>query len=135
MSDTSLQSDLLGLVFGLTPGILLGVIGLALGGEWAWNLGFIALWLILFGLLTGPVLGWIGPEFVAERPTVVGAVVGLLPGSVYAAFRFDDAGWLSVLAIIAGSILGALFGHRVFRRSVPSPMPPLLRRRPSGPIS
>lgn len=129
MSDTSKQSDLLGLVLGLMPGILLGVIGLALGGEWAWNLGFVAILLILFGMFAGPLLGWVGPEIAVERPAVFGAILGSVPGIVFAVLRFSETGWLAVLAILVGSVLGAFAGHRLFRRWTPDPLPPRLQRR------
>lgn len=129
MSDTSMQSDLLGLLFGLSPGIVLGVIGLVMGGEWAWNLGFVAIWLILFGLFAGPLIGWVGPEIVAERPAVAGALLGLVPGILYFVLRFEDAGWLGVLVVLLGSIGGGLAGHLVFRRFKSRPLPPLGGRR------
>jgi hypothetical protein len=132
MSDTSMQSDLLGLLFGLAPGMLLGVIGLVLGGEWAWNLGFVAMWLILFGLFAGPLMGWVGPEIVAERPAVTGALIGLVPGVFYAVLRFDEAGWLVVLLMLLGSMAGGLVGHRVFDPRKSEPLPPLGRRPPAG---
>ncbi len=132
MPDTSMQSDLLGVLFGLTPGVVLGVVGLVLGGEWAWNLGFIAIWLILFGLFAGPLIGWVGPEIVAERPAVAGALIGLFPGLLYAVLRFDEAAWLAVLALLLGSIAGGLAGHLSFRPPKPQPLPPLGRRRRAG---
>lgn len=129
MSDRSLQSDLLGLVLGLTPGVLVGVIGLVLGGEWAWNLGFLAIWLILFGMFAGPLLGWVGPEIAVERPAVLGALLGAVPGTVFAVLRFRETGWSAVLAVLVGSALGALAGHWIFRRWTPRPMPARLKRR------
>ncbi len=128
MGDTSMQSDLLGLILGLVPGLALGVVGLVLGGEWAWNLGFVAIWLILIGMFAGPLFGWVGPEIVAERPAVLGAVLGAVPGILFAVFRLPEAGWLVVLAILLGSGLGAVAGHWIFIRSRPEPMPPRLKR-------
>ena len=125
MSDTSVQSDLLGLLFGLTPGVVLGVVGLVLGGEWAWNLGLVAVWLILFGLFAGPLIGWVGPEIVAERPAVTGALIGLIPGLLYAVLRFSEAGWRAVLALLLGSITGGITGHLFFRPPKSDPLPPL----------
>lgn len=116
MTDRSLQSDLLGLLFGLGPGVLIGIVGLVLGGEWAWNLGFIAVWLILFGMFAGPLLGTVGPEFVAERPAISGAVIGAAPGVVFTVLRLPDNLWLGVLVIVLGAGLGACLGHWIAGR-------------------
>lgn len=129
VSDSSIQSDLLGLVLGLTPGIVLGVIGLVLGGEWAWNLGFVAILLILFGMFAGPLLGWVGPEISVERPAVFGAVLGSVPGIVFAVLRFSETGWLAVLAVLVGAVFGTFAGHWFFKRSAPDPMPQRLERQ------
>lgn len=123
MTDRTLQSDLLGLILGVGPGVLIGVVGLVLGGEWAWNLGFVAMWLILFGMFAGPLLGTVGPEIVAERPAVSGAVLGAVPGVVFTILRFADNGWLGLLTILVGSILGGFVGHWIATRSGPGQLP------------
>ena len=123
MSNNSLQSVLYGLLFGVAPGILLGVIGLVLGGEWAWTLGFIGVWLIVIGIFTGPMLGSVGPEIMAERPTISGALVGAVPGVVVTVVQIGDNLWLGVLTVLAGSILGGLVGHWISVRH-PQPQSP-----------
>lgn len=117
------RSILLGFLFGVGPGVLIGAIGLALGGEWAWTLGFLGLWLIVIGFFAGPVLGNIGPEIMAERPAISGAIVGALPGVVLTVLLIDDNFWVGVLAMIIGSALGAIVGHWIARRgSTPDPL-------------
>lgn len=123
MAYNSLQSVMYGLLFGVGPGILLGVIGLALGGEWAWTLGLIAMWLIVIGLFAGPMLGTVGPEIIAERPVISGAIIGAVPGVVVAALRVADTGWLALLAILVGSVLGGFVGYRLSGRSQPDAVP------------
>ncbi len=117
MSQNSMKSVFYGLLFGVAPGVLIGLIGLSLGGEWAWNLGLLAIWLIFFGFFAGPLLGSVGPEIVAERPVISGALIGVIPGVVFTAMRFEEVGWACVLAILGGSALGALVGHQVALRS------------------
>ncbi|MEA1902885.1 MAG: hypothetical protein U9N56_05095 [Actinomycetota bacterium] len=117
MPYNSLQSIFYGLLFGVAPGVLLGAIGLALGGEWAWTLGFIALWLIVIGLFAGPLLGSVGPEIVAERPVSSGAIIGAIPGVVLVAIQRGENGWVWILAILGGSVLGAFAGHWIYNRS------------------
>lgn len=116
MAYNSMQSVLIGFLFGIAPGILIGGIGLALGGEWAWTLGFIGLWLIVIGIFAGPALGNIGPEIMAERPAVSGAIVGALPGVAVTALLIGENFWVGVLAIVVGSMLGALVGHWISQR-------------------
>lgn len=123
MAYNSLQSVMYGLLFGVGPGILLGVIGLALGGEWAWTLGLIAMWLIVIGLFAGPMLGTVGPEIIAERPTISGAMIGAIPGVVITALQVADNGWLALVAILGGSVLGGFVGYWLSRRSQPDAVP------------
>lgn len=135
MSINSTQSLILGFLVGIVPGVLIGLVGLSLGGEWAWNLGLVGIWLIAFGFFAGPLLGSVGPEILAERPALSGAVIGAVPGIVFTVLRFDDAGWISVLAIFAGSAIGALVGHWNANRARPTPLASLGdrgRRRGTG---
>ena len=110
------RSILWGFFFGIGPGVLISAVGLALGGEWAWTLGFIGLWLIVIGLFAGPVLGNVGPEILTERPAVSGSVVGAIPGVVLTVVLIEDNFWVGVLAVVVGSILGASVGHWVSKR-------------------
>lgn len=111
MAHNSTTSVLLGLFLGVAPGALLIIIGFSLGGEWLYNLAFVGIWLVLIGLLAGPLLGSVGPEIVAERPAIAGAIFGTIPGIVVTAMRLEGPWWINILAIVGGSVLGALAGH------------------------
>jgi hypothetical protein len=116
MAYNSSQSLMFGFLFGIAPGGLLAIIGLVLGGEWAWTLGLIGVWLITIGVFAGPLLGAVGPEIVAERPAISGAMLGALPGLLFSVLFLDDVDWINLLAIVGGSMLGALVGHWMNRR-------------------
>ena len=117
VAHNSTTSILLGLFFGVAPGALLILIGFSLGGEWLYNLAFIGIWLVLIGLFAGPLLGSVGPEIVAEKPAISGALIGAIPGVVISAVRFEGPWWVNILAIAVGSILGAVVGHWLASRS------------------
>lgn len=116
MAYNSSLSLMFGFLFGIAPGGLLVLIGLVLGGEWAWTLGLIGVWLITVGVFAGPLLGAVGPEIVAERPAISGAILGAIPGLLFSVFFLDGVDWINLLAILVGSMLGALAGHWLKQR-------------------
>ena len=78
--------------------------------------GFGVRLLVRGGVFAGPLLGAVGPEIVAERPAISGAILGAIPGLLFSVFFLDDVDWINLLAIVGGSMLGALVGHWMKQR-------------------
>ena len=101
-----------GMAIGMTPGVLLWVIGAIIGGEALLSFGVIGVLLGIVGMVVGGVVGSGGARSGSAEGTSkagIGAVIGCIPGIVVLFFMTR----LGIPIILVGGLIGAFIGGRM----------------------
>jgi hypothetical protein len=101
-----------GIAIGLTPGVLLWVIGAIVGGEALLSFGVIGILLGIVGMVIGGVVGSRAERSGSDARTSkagIGAVIGCIPGVALLFFMTR----IGIPVILVGGLIGAFLGGRL----------------------